>query len=102
MPFDYRFEVKIAADRIRLIEDAYLFVAAGEHPAIAQGAIAQRQRRLVQNHDVDFFAVQQALECIDERQAKLECLVERNGLRCKDGNIDIGEWRRTAASVGAK
>ena len=75
MSFDYRLEVKIAADRIRLIEDTHLFVAAGEHLAIAQDAIAQRQRRLVQHHDVDLVAVQQTLECIDERQAKIECPV---------------------------
>ena len=73
MSFDYRLEVKIAADRISLVEDTHLFVAAGEHLAIAQDAIAQRQRRLVQHHDVDLVAVQQTLECIDQRQAKFKC-----------------------------
>lgn len=40
VPFDHRLEVKIAADRISLVEDTHLLVAAGEHHAVAQDALA--------------------------------------------------------------
>ena len=102
MSVDHRLEVEITADRISLVENPQLLILAGKHLAIAQDAVAQRQRRLVQHDDIDGFVVQQALHRIDQRQAAIECLFTRQCLRCKHGNVDIRVWRCTAARAGAK
>ena len=102
MPLDHGFQVEVLAHCAHREIDACLFRTTEKKLTVAQDAVAQGRRRLVQDEHIHVVGVQDVHQAADDLQARPKATVISGGAGQQHGHVHIGERAGPAASMGAE
>lgn len=92
MSLDKRLEIQIRTHGTHGEVNHDLAVAAGEQYAVAQHTVAQRQRNLVKQDDIDIVTTQDVLHITDNIKLPHEVALGIKVFGKQHSHIHIGKW----------